>query len=93
MSICQICSALGLTSERFRCLSQTNSHRPVNVTKLVLKELLTMHDVNEEFLEVLGGFHWKDITVEEALGTPFWTTYSKEKDQLGKKEYHGATGK
>jgi hypothetical protein len=52
-----------------------------------------MHDVNEEFLEVLGGFHWKDITVEEALGTPFWTTYSKEKDQLGTKEHHGAARK
>ena len=55
-----------------------------------MKELLLMHDVSEEFLEVLGGFHWKDITVEEALGTPFWMRYSKEKDQLGAQEHYGA---
>lgn len=54
-----------------------------------MNELLMMHDVSEEFLEVLGGFHWKDVTVEEALGTPFWTRYSREKDQLGTKDQYG----
>lgn len=67
---------------RLLCFSQTNSHRPVNVTKSVLHELLLTHNVSGEFLEVIGGFHWKDITVEEALGTPFWTKYSKAADVL-----------
>ena len=58
----------------------------MNVTKAVFEELLTMHDISEEFLEVLGGFHWKDTTVEEALGVPFWTKYSKQKDHIGNTE-------
>jgi len=56
----------------------------MNVTKEVLRELLMMHEVSDEFLEMASAFRWKDVTVEDALGFPFWKRLSKEKDRLGK---------
>lgn len=76
----------GFTADRAhgnRCISQDHSHRPMNATKEVFRELLMMHEVSEEILEIAAGFHWKDITTEEALGYPFWKRLSKDRDRLG----------
>lgn len=72
-----------------RCISQTNSHRPMNISKGILEELLRAHDVNEGFLQILSGFRWVAHTVEEALGSPFWKRQWESKDRSGRSSQNG----